>query len=268
MIATDFEFDGEHLKDYGFIICSTDRASGFETINSNPQLEFENVSLMNGKLFELTTAKYSDKITISFQICKFENTYTNLVPICTYELRQIKRWLNRPTYKRFKLVQKEWANIYMEGSFNISEDVGFDGKIYVLNLTFESNSPLAFHDPITYRINSNENNFSYTILDQSDEIGYIYPDIKIICLATGDLEITNSNENRKTIIKNCIEGEIITFSKNLILATSESSHKIQNDFNYNFFRISNSYKNRKNDLTFSIPVKAEITYSPYVKAVS
>jgi len=155
----------------------------------------------------------------------------------------------------------------MEGSFNISDNLGFDGKIYVLDITFISNRPFALHDPITYRIKTSEANEKYILIDNSDEIGYIYPNMEVMCLESGNLEITNSNENRTTIIKNCLKDEVITFSKELLFHSSILEHIIQNDFNYIFLRISNSYKNRKNILTFSMPVKAEISYSPYVKAV-
>lgn len=268
MIASDFEFDGEYLSDYGFVICNTDQSSGFEAINSNPQMNFECVEFINGKLFGLIAAKYNDKISFQFQICKYEKTFTTLLPICTSELRNIKRWLNRPTFKKFKLLQPEWSNIYMEGSFNISEELGFDGNIYILNLTFESNRPFALSEPITYKTELSKAPLLYTIIDISDEIGHIYPDIKITCLQDDDLEIKNSNENRVTIVRNCKNGEIITFSKELLVSSSNKDHKVQNDFNYIFPRISNSYKNRNNILTFSIPVKMELTYSPYVKVVS
>lgn len=268
MIATDFEFDGECLKDHGFIICNSEQSSGLETINSTPQLTINSVKLMNGKLFELTSVEYEDKVTISFQICKYEKNLITLLPICDYEIREIKRWLCRHTYRRFKLIQPEWSNIYMEGIFNVSEELGFDGKVYVLNLTFESNRPFAIHDPVTYKINATTDNLSYVITDISDEIGYIYPDMKITCLQSGTLEITNSNELRKTVIKNCTANENIFFTKELLLSSSIKNHKIQNDFNYTFLRISNSYRNRKNILTFSMPLKIELTYSPYVKVVS
>ena len=82
------------------------------------------------------------------------------------------------------------------------------------------------------------------------------------------MELTNSQEpNRKTLINNVSKDEIITFSPSLIISTSLSSHEIQNDFNFKFPRIANRYGNRKNIFTCSIPVKIDLTYSPYVKAV-
>lgn len=265
MIATDFEFDGEYLRNWGFMICTIDQ-NGFKSINSDSQISFDNVSLMRGKLFELTTSTYGKELSLpAFQICKLSDD-SILSPISAHEAREIKRWLNRPVFKKFKLIQTYWHDIYMMGSFNV-ENVMCGGQIFLLNLTFTSNRPFALHEPITYRINTSTENESYMFFDSSDEIGYIYPDIKITCLQDGDLSITNSNENRVTIIKNCTANEEIIFSQNLTFSTSNPEHKIQNDFNYIFFRVSNSYEDRKNILTFSLPVTVEITYSPYVKAV-
>ena len=50
-----------------------------------------------------------------------------------------------------------------------------------------------------------------------------------------------------------------------IISSSIPSHKIQNDFNYNFFRISNTEDKIVNDITFSIPCEVELTYSPIKK---
>lgn len=264
MIATDFEFDGEYLNNWGFMICSMDQ-DGFKSVNTDSKLSFNNVNLMRGKLFELIDSKYNSELSFSFHICK-KSQDSILTPISPHEARELKRWLNRPVFKKFKLIQPYWHDIYMMGSFNV-ENVMCGGQIFLLNLTFTSNRPFALHEPITYRINTLSENETYAFFDKSDEIGYIYPNMKIICMQDGDLNITNSNENRITTIKNCLSGEEISFSENLTFSTTNSEHKIQNDFNYIFFRISNSYENRMNVLTFSIPVIAEITYSPYVKAV-
>ncbi len=265
MLAYDFEYDGEYLKDWGYIICNSDSSDGFETINSDSQLTFDTVSQFHGKLFELTTSHYDDHIELTFQICKF-SCEDGISPMTVYETRELKRWLNRPEFHRFKLIQPDWADIYMEGSFNVN-NIEFKEQTYLLELTFISNRPFALHEPIKYEFQTSNTNKTFSFFDCSDEIGYIYPEIEITCLSDGDLEINNSNENRTTIIKKCKQNEKITFTKDLVLSSSIQTHKIQNDFNYIFFRISNSYGNRKNILTFSKPVKAKIEYSPYVKAV-
>ena len=266
MLAEDFEYAGEYLKDWGFMICRTDAPSGFESVISDSQLTFDNVSQLGGKLFNQTSSYYESRIEITFQICKYSCVSSDPSPISVYELREIKRWLNRPDFHKFKLIQPDWADIYMEGSFNINH-IEFSGQIYFLELTFISNRPFALHEPLVYSFQTTATNKKYAIYDISDEIGYIYPDLKITCLEDGDLEINNSSENRTTIIRGCKKNEVITFSKLLTISSSLSSHKIQNDFNFIFTRISNTYGNRKNELTFTKQAKVELIYSPYVKAV-
>lgn len=266
MLAIDFQYAGEYLKDWGFLILDPERNSGFTTIDSDSQLSFNTVNMLNGKLFALTKSEYEDRIEIKFCICKSFCQKKVPVPITLDESRELKRWLNQPTYKKFKLIQPDWADIYMEGSFNVN-NIEFNGKVYFLELTFISNRPFALHEPVTYKTTLSSSNLIYKFFDSSDEIGHIYPELKIKCLKSGELRIENSNENRVTLIKNCTVGEIITFTPELLISTTNPTHKIQNDFNYVFLRVSNSYRNRLNKLTFSIPVEMELSYSPYVKAV-
>lgn len=266
MVAKDFEYDGEFLKDWGYMICSTDSPSGFEAVVSDSQLTFDAVSQLGGKLFNLTSSYYENRIEITFQIGKYSCREQTFSPISVFELRAIKRWLNRPDFHKFKLIQPGWADIYMEGSFNVTH-IEFSGQIYFLELTFISNRPFALHEPITHVFQTTSSDKEYSFFDISDEIGYIYPDMKITCLEDGDLEIANLNEDRTTLIKGCKKNEIITFSKLLTISTSLASHKIQNDFNFIFPRIANTYNNRRNVFTLSKQAKVELTYSPYVKAV-
>lgn len=105
---------------------------------------------------------------------------------------------------------------------------------------------------------------SVSINDNSYEEGYIYPYTEITIVEDGDLNIHNSIEDIDTHIANCVAGEIIIMDYPVI-QSSVSSHNIQNDFNWNFFRIANTYENSRNDITMSIPCKMKIRYSPIVK---
>ena len=102
-----------------------------------------------------------------------------------------------------------------------------------------------------------------------ERIGKLVKNVAISVTAreeNGELIIHNLLEDRKTVIKNCVAGEVITMDYPVIQST-DSSHNIniQNDFNWKFFRIANTYENRKNDLTVSIPCTIKIKYSPIVK---
>lgn len=102
------------------------------------------------------------------------------------------------------------------------------------------------------------------INDTSHEEGYIYPYTEITITESGNLNIHNAMENRDTYIANCVAGEVITMDYPVI-TSSIPSHNIQNDFNWNFFRVANTYKNSRNNLTFSIPCTMKIKYSPIIK---
>ena len=65
-------------------------------------------------------------------------------------------------------------------------------------------------------------------------------------------------------IANCTQGEIIRL-KYPMINTSVSSHKIQNDYNWKFFRIANTFSERVNEITISLPCTIKIKYSPIVK---
>lgn len=106
--------------------------------------------------------------------------------------------------------------------------------------------------------------YTKSINDTSCEEGYIYPEMEITVKKDGDLFIYNSIENRETCIANCKTNEVITLDYPII-RSSDSSHKIQNDFNWTFFRVANTYNNSRNDLIISLPCSIKIKYSPVVK---
>ena len=106
--------------------------------------------------------------------------------------------------------------------------------------------------------------YKASLNDTSYEEGYIYPKMEIEVKRDGNLFIHNSIENRETYIANCKINEIITLDYPVI-QSSDSSHNIQNDFNWTFFRVANTYDNSRNDLVISLPCSIKIKYSPIVK---
>ena len=105
-----------------------------------------------------------------------------------------------------------------------------------------------------------------SISDVSDEEGYIYPYMEITVGRDGDLFIHNSIENRKTYIGNCKVGEVITMDYPIVQSSlPSSSRNIQNNFNWTFFRLANTYNNSRNVLTISLPCSIKLKYSPIVK---
>lgn len=269
MYATDFEYDGQYLSSYGFIICDFDYSSGSTIANAGSKLTFNKVARNNGKQFSLTSAKYDECIQTTFDICKNPDIYEN------YEDRQITndeyidlmRWLNRREFLKFHVLsENEGVPIcYYNVSFNI-EKIKIAEKLFGLRLTMESDKPFGYgiEQSVSWTF---ENSSSIKILsDTSNEIGYLYPDMTITCNANGDLSIHNDLEKCTMTINGCSIGEVITINGSAqIISTSYDSHDIANDFNYEFFRIGNTINNRNNRISVSIPCSMVIRYTPIIK---
>lgn len=261
MKAYDFEFDGRKLSEYGFIICNFGE-KGLDTVSNGSNISFNTISTLNGYKHELTSTTYEDCLEATIQICK-NSCIEDVTEISSTEFRELTKWLNRKKFLKFKILSEEYIDLYYEASFNISR-IEVNGKLYGLELEVVTNRPFALKEPRTIIIKNVEEDGEYSFHDTSYEEGYIYPYTEIVIDEDGDLSIYNAIEDRNTFISNCTAGEIITLDYPVI-QSSISSHNIQNDFNWNFFRIANSFNNNRNDLTISIPCTIKLTYSPIVK---
>lgn len=261
MKAYDFEYDGDNLSNKGFIICKFG-TQGIQTISNGSYITFNTVSTEHGQKHELTSVEYEECLGTTFQICKHP-CIGDAEEVSVSEIREIMRWLNRKEFRKFKLLSPDYMDIYWESTFNVSK-IEIEGKVYGFELTVITNRPFALKETVEVNITNLQDNGKKVVSSLSDEIGYIYPKMKIVIDKSGDLEIHNGLENRTMRIANCVEGEIITINYPMI-ETSEISHKIQNDFNWNFFRLANTFVERRNELLISIPCTIKMTYNPIVK---
>jgi hypothetical protein len=258
MIAFDFEYNGLNLSDFGYIVCKFG-SDGIQTISNGSVITFNTTSTLNGSKYELTSTNYDRCLETTFQICKNPCDSDNL-EMSTDELRTLSRWLNRKEFNKFKILNDDYLDIYFEASFNINK-IMIDGKLYGLELELKTNRPFALQEPKKIVIKNLIQNGTHIIKDHSDVEGYIYPEVEITINESGDLEIYNEIENRTTFIANCVAGEVIKMNYPII-ETSNGSHEIQNDFNWNFFRIANTFRNSINNVTISLPCTIKATYSP------
>lgn len=261
MKAYDFLYDNALLSDMGYIICKFD-GSGTDTISNGSVITLNTVSSMNGAKNELSSAVYDEPITATFQICKHPCIYDER-EITSDEARELMRWLNRKEFHKFKLINDEWHNIYLEASFNVSR-IEVDGLLMGFELDMVTNSPFAHMESVNILIDNKVKNGSKIIYFESDEEGFIYPEMEITVKADGDLEIGNEFEDRDMVIKNCKNGEVIKVNYPII-ESSLADHKIMNDFNWKFFRLARTINKYKNIVTFSLPCVVKMSYSPIVK---
>lgn len=262
MRTYDFEYDGITLSSIGYIVCSFD-SGGSGTTSNGSVISFNTVSTLNGAKHELTSSVYEECLTATFQICKHPCMYHDADEISVDELRDIMQWLNRKTFHKLRILNDEYIGMYFEASFNVSK-VEMDGKIFGLELEMTTNRPFALQDDVVISIDNDVENGVREIISRSDDEGYIYPDMEIVVAADGDLVIHNDLEDRTMVIANCRAGEIITVEYPMI-RTSIKDHKVQNDFNWRFFRIATTFKNRRNRVTISLPCSITMRYSPVAK---
>ena len=261
MKAFDFVYDGKNLSDFGFIICNFGD-KGLDTVSDGCQISFDTVPVFGGAKHELTSIQYEDCLETTIQICK-HSCNGGIQEITTTEHRSITKWLNRKKFLKFKPLSDEYIDLYFEASFNISR-IELDGRLFGFELEVVTNRPYALKDPRIINIKNLIQDGKHSINDISHEEGYIYPYVEIVINQDGNLNIHNAIENRDTYIANCVAGEVITMDYPVI-QSSISSHNIQNDFNWNFFRVANTFENSRNDLTVSLPCSIKLEYSPIVK---
>ena len=260
--AYDFSYGNKNLSDFGFILCSFGGSKGLETVSDGCQITFNTVPVLGGSKHNLMSTEYEDCLEDVWQICK-HSCNGGVQEITETEHREITKWLNKKRFLKLKILDEAHIDIYYEAVFNVSK-VEIDGRLFGFELEVKTNMPFALHEPRIIKINNMKQNGKHSINDTSHEEGYIYPKTEIVVNADGDLNIYNTIENRNTYIANCKQGEIITMDYPVI-GSSDSSHNIQNDFNWNFFRVANTYENSRNDLTISLPCSIKIEYSPIVK---
>lgn len=269
MNALDFEYDGQYLSDYGFIVCDFDDKSGVNVVSAGAQITFNKVSRHNGRKNSLVSTKYVDSVQSTFDICKNPEVHNDL-EIGSDEYRDLMRWLNRNEFLKFQVLFDNAdfpyrTSCYYEASFNI-EKIIIGEKIYGLRLIMETNAPFGYGEEQHFVFNISNTNTTYSLFDISDEIGFIYPSVKITCLESGQLSITNWTENCTMVIKGCQVGEVINIDGDaMLITTSSKNHDICNDFNYEFLKIGNTFDNRENIFTASLRCNLEISYYPIIK---
>lgn len=308
MKAFDFEFNGKHLSDFGFIICNFGD-KGLDTVSNGATITFNTIPTLNGAHHKLNSTTYEDCLETTIQICRNSCDGGNM-EISPAAFRELTRWLCRKQFHKFKPLSEEYIDLYYESIINISR-IELDEKLVGLELEITCNRPFALKEPkiinvvcaqgkevygwekyqnspevikLGYVTSKDENaypadglhtdGYQYvsvgkvykaSINDTSHEEGFIYPYTEITVNENGDLKIHNALENRETFIANCVAGEVITMDYPIIQSSISSHKNIQNDFNWTFFRVANTFDNSRNDLTVSLPCTMKIKYSPIVK---
>ena len=266
MIADDFVYDGIQLSSKGYTICSFESSSGVEVVDVGSNITFNRVKRDSGRIYSLVSSTYEECVTATFDICKCDSRYNDM-EISATQFRELMRWLNRREFLPFRIIDKNETSCWYNASFNIDKLI-IGGRVCGLRLTMETDRPFGFAEPRTHHLKFGNDGAEIFVTNFSGEIGYLYPKLEIECLETGDLTITNKLEGCTTVIKNCTRGEVITLDgETQTITTTSTTHRVNDDFNWEFFRLGNTMTDKKNPIKASAPCDITLTYTPIVKDV-
>lgn len=236
--------------------------------SAGSKITFNKVSRNQGRQQSLLSTQFDESVQATFDICKNPDMFdTENMEISYDEFKNLMRWLNRNKFLKFHFINEDDKyneRCYFNASFNIDK-VTISEMLYGLELTMFTDKPFGYgrEEYAIFNINSSQ---SHMLIDKNDEIGYTFPKIKITCLASGTLTLTNSLTRCYCQVKNCVATEIITIDgESKTIHSSITNHNVCEDFNYDFFSIGNTFDTRINNISSSMPCKIEISYNPIIK---
>lgn len=256
-MVTDFIFDGQALSDWGYMLCSFDAINLEKATVSD--ITFDTIKSALSDVSKKVSASYNDNLNTTIQICK--NMCDNSIDeyLTKEDISEMTKWLCRKDYKFLQFLNdKDDDEIFYEVQNKVNKVMLGDNCIG-LEIIITSNRPYAvtneFFRKIEFQANKTKNIIAY-----SDDEGYVYPDVIITLKEDGDLKINNAFEDRNTVIKNCVTGEVITFNAEVLQISSNKEHDFASDFNYNFLRLCNTFKENINKITSNLACTMEIRY--------
>lgn len=266
----DFEYADKRLSDYDYILCRVGDNTGVSEVKIGCDIKFNTIKNNHSSIHHKTSTSYDEVYTNSFEIMKKPcGKNQNELYITDEEVSFFMKWLNRHEYRKFKPIATDGSmNVHYYGSFNVSKKT-INDRTVALILAFTGNAPYGFGENIKLAYDITSVNELFYIHGVGDEIGILYPNIRITCKQNGDLIITNNTSKTSLVIKNCLQGETIYLNgEHKIIKSDNVEHdaKIGNDFNYEYFDIQISDDDYSvNEYNVSIPCLINVDYSPIRK---
>lgn len=238
--AKDFKFCDKKLSDFGFIIANFDSSSdedvscgNVELITARPPMSSKNI---------IHGVSYGEPIKLVFQIVKFDyvTCTCSSEPVTDEEYESLMRWLVKTNYNYMKF---DDGDVYFNVTMSVAaKKVG--GYIRGFEITATNDSVYSYSTKyITAFLEGGQ-----IFIDNSSVVGYTYPELIITTKVDGEVVIECQGD-RKTVISNCIAGEVLTIDcEHEIIKSSISSHDLSSDFNFVFFRFFNTEETRDNTI--------------------
>ena len=193
LVCYDFEFNGEKLSDYGFVIGGVD--SNGRTW-SGGDVTFNSVKPPNLDRFNYYSYSYETPLSCTFSVVNIDCSHQDVNDMLVTQAKQsaLMRWLMREDgYHWFNFIKDGFNDIYYKVYF-ISEPMYNGDDVIGFNLTITTDSPYAYSDEKVVNATIDTDN-DLVIYNDSDQIGYIMPYCEITPRGTGYLELNNGCSN-------------------------------------------------------------------------
>ena len=254
-MVSDFIFNGRSLSSFGYVLINTNT----EDTQDVSEMELEYIKGARNDRSYSAGYKYDANLTATYTIIKNFCEFPDDQDMTDEEVSEMTRWLCRKQYKWFRFVDEDEDNndeVWYKAQWTVKKKFIGD-SVVGLDITVHTNAPYGFSKEIVHEYNTQ----SFTINVDSDEEGYIYPDITIELLEGGDLELTNAYEDRTTGLKKCVAGETITLlGYEVQQIESTATHDFITEFNYKFPRLCCEYMNAVNEFEVNLNSKITMKY--------
>ena len=282
MNATYFTYNGISSRLYDMVIGSFSGSDDGSQAVGNVNMTV--VKAPHTNKFLRASATYDNQLQISFSVMKMNCYDMNDYIFTERDIGFILRWLGRKEYYPLRFEQEGWENVIYYATFNISEHM-VGGNVVGFDLVATCNAPWGFDQQQTSST-SIDGIGTVRILDDSDEIGIIYPDATFYFTDDCDLEVYNAMTQTTTKIYGCVQGETIKMS-NFSIESDEcvpddtggtyeyrGKHpRLYDQFNWqwipigNYFTPTNTEDSRVNNLTIKGNCDVTFKWSAPRKAV-
>lgn len=253
-MVKDFIFDGRTLSSFGYMLVYENNDETIET----SAVELKTIKGARNDRSYTVGYEYGDNYNGVYHVIKDPCVHPDNPYIYDDEVSEFTRWLCRKQYKWFAFIDDEDTadQIWYKAYFQVKKE--YYGGCIGFELTINTNAPYGFSRIIEHEYQTNQ----FSIETNTDEEGYIYPDVIVEMLDAGTFRLTNTNENRVTELKNCVAGEIIHFRGYDVqqIDTTNSNHKLITDFNYKFPRFVSEYNDQINVFTVDPACKVNLKY--------
>ena len=281
MRMIDFIYDGIRASEMGLSLCEFDWVSD-NTVDVGNEIDPNPVKAIQsdrywsiGPHYDTGKTPFETDLSVTRDPCTYQGR--NPMDYVEYaftddEINKIMSWLNRKAYHRFEAIYNDddyrsFDQIFYMATFNVdlvlvgSHCVGF--KLHMM-----TNAPYAWGNRIQHQAIIDPEH-PYECVSTSHDSGFIYMDAYITPLEDGDLEITNDFDPDYVVaIHNAKAGYVYHMPEHIkqIEVMNGNIHQwLYDDFNWNFIRLVNRFREHRNRFHSTIPISIDWRYLPIRK---